>query len=138
MDLINAGRFMENIADGKPIGSLSQVFNDGVALNGGGIFGMEIGGLITKLIGVPGLFILSFLLLFVFIMLLVNTPLSRFFEDIKLRRQRRALEKEERAKERQLEMADRYDKMQQELNNPNPQKDDNLTDGQRKIMGYMS
>ena len=78
IDLVNAGRFMDNIAAGGSWGGFSKCFRDGIALDGGGVFGMGVGGLITKYMGVAGLYIIAFAIIFVFLLLLVNTPISRF------------------------------------------------------------
>ena len=140
ISLINAGRFMDKIAAGESWGGFSKYFDDGVALNGGGVFGMGVGGTITNLIGVPGLYIFSFAVFLVFVLLLFNTPVSRFFENIKLRKQRRELEKQERAKEREREEAERYEQMKMDMadeNGNNMTMADNMTQGQKKIMGYM-
>lgn len=40
ISLLNSGRFMEHIANGESWGGFTKCFNDGVALNGGGVFGM--------------------------------------------------------------------------------------------------
>lgn len=135
IDLVNAGRFIEK-AGGNWDG-ISQCFDDGIALNGGGVFGMGVGGMIAGWIGIAGLYIFSFAVIFVFALLLINTPVSRFFENIRLRKQRKELEREERAKERSRREAER---MEQRGTEAEAAGEDTgaMTEGQRKIMGYMS
>ncbi len=133
IDLINAGRFMKPISNGGDFEGISKAFADGINLDGGGVFGMGVGTLIVKGIGISGLYILSFLVIFIFIMLLVNTPLSRFFENIKIRRRRRQIEREElaraRAEEEAAEIAAAEAAARQR---PAP-----MTNGQKKVMGYI-
>ena len=133
--LINAGRFMKPISEGGEFEGIAKAFHDGINLDGAGIFGMGIGSLITKWIGISGLYILSFLVLFIFIMLLVNTPLSRFFENIKLRRRRRQIEKAEiekaRAEEEAVARAMEQERAKREVSISQP-----MSDGQRKIINY--
>ncbi|MDO4177237.1 MAG: DNA translocase FtsK 4TM domain-containing protein [Bacillota bacterium] len=134
ISLVNSGRFMEDIAGGGSWGGFSKCFEDGVALNGGGVFGMGVGGALVHAVGIGGLYIIAIAVIIVFLLLLVNTPISRFFENIKFRRQRRQLEREERAKEREANEAKRYEQMKMELETGDP----NMTAGQKKIMGYMA
>ncbi len=135
IDLVNAGRFMDKIAAGGSWGGFSKCFKDGIALDGGGVFGMGVGGLITKYMGVAGLYIIAFAIIFVFLLLLVNTPISRFFEGFKQRRTRRMLEKAERAKERAQQRAEEKDALETAAGKPMTS---GMTEGQKKIMGYMA
>lgn len=134
IDLVNASRFMDKVAAGGDWGGISKCFDDGVMLNGGGVFGQGVGSGIVNLMGVPGLLIFAFALILVFLLLLINTPVSRFFENIKLRKQRRELEREERAKERAAQEAQRYEQMRMEMETG----DSSMSAGQKKIMGYVS
>ncbi|MGN0702230.1 MAG: DNA translocase FtsK [Lentihominibacter sp.] len=134
IDLVNAGRFMEPIANGGSWGGFGESFANGTALTGGGVFGMGIGSIIVNLTGIPGLYIFSFVVIFVFLLLLVNTPVSRFFESIKMRKQRRVLEREERAKERQRLQA----QADKSVRDASPDSSPTMSESQRKIMGYMS
>ncbi len=137
--LVNAGRFVEKIPVGSDWGGFTKCFDDGVALNGGGVFGMGVGDLIANLIGIAGLYIFTFAVIFVFLLLLVNTPVSRFFENLKLRKQRRALEKEERDKQKAQEQAERYEQMKMEMADIKSGADENsLSESQRQIMGYVN
>ncbi len=132
IDLVNAARFMDKAVAGEDWGGFSKCFHDGVALDGGGVFGQGVGSLIVGLVGVPGLMIFAFVLILVFLLLLINTPVSRFFENIKLRKQRKEFEREERAKERASREAQLQQQMKMET------EDSNLSEGQKKIMGYVS
>lgn len=133
--LINAGRFMKPISEGGSFGGFAKAFHDGIVLDGAGVFGMGVGSLITKWIGISGLYIFSFLVLFICIILLVNTPVSRFFENIKLRRRRRQIQREEEEKARAEEAAARERERERY---PGPSVSQPLTDGQKKIINYVS
>ena len=135
IDLVNAARFMGPIASGATWGGFSKCFANGIALKGGGVFGMGVGGLITKYMGVAGLYIIAFAIIFVFLLLLVNTPIARFFEGFKQRRTRHRLEKEERAKERAQQRVEEQDALETAAGKPMSA---GMTDGQRKIMNYMN
>ena len=97
--LINAGRFMEPLVEGGGFHGLAESYRSGIELTGGGVFGMYVGSLLTGWIGVPGLYILTFVVIFICLLLLVNTPVSRFFEGMSQRRMRRQLERSETARE---------------------------------------
>ncbi len=97
--LINAGRFMDPIVDGGGFHSFSESYHNGIALTDGGVFGMYIGSLLAGWIGVPGLYILTFVVIFICLLLLINTPVSRFFENMKARRMRRLVERQETIRE---------------------------------------
>ena len=99
ISLINAGRFMDPIVEGGGFHSVSQSFENGIALSDGGVFGMFVGSLLSGWIGVPGLYILTFVVIFICLLLLINTPVSRFFENMKARRIRRQLERTETVRE---------------------------------------
>ena len=135
IDLVNAGRFMDKIAAGGSWGGFGKCFRDGVALDGGGVFGMGVGGIITKYMGVAGLYIIAIAIIIVFLLLLVNTPIARFFEGFKVRRRRRLLEKAERAKERAQLRAEEKEALETAAGKP---MNGGMTEGQKKIMGYMN
>ena len=140
IDLVNAARFMDKIAAGGSWGGFSKCFHDGIALDGGGVFGMGVGGLITSFMGVAGLYIFAFVIIFIFLLLLINTPVSRFFEGFKVRRKRRILEREERAKERERQREEEAKAAALGIQQPQGygSPEGRMTDGQRKIMGYMA
>ncbi len=142
IDLVNAGRFMDNIATGGSWGGFSKSFSDGIALDGGGVFGMGVGGLITQAIGVAGLYLAAFCIIFIFLLLLINTPISRFFEGFKARRVRKRLEREEREKERARKEAEDAELIGAPASSGLRIQapgigDGNMTEGQRKIIDYM-
>ncbi|MDO4486501.1 MAG: DNA translocase FtsK 4TM domain-containing protein [Bacillota bacterium] len=153
ISLINSARF---INAGTLTGGLSKAavfYNNGMVLDDGGLFGMAIGGLIVKFIGTPGLYILSVVVIIICLLLIIDTPVSRFLESIKAKKERRASEREERRleKEREHELYQQQIEMERiaraHRSQHNCQQDDNymqdddragMSAGQKKIMGYMN
>jgi len=81
--ILNASRFIDpdNISY-----ALIEIFDAGVAREGGGVIGTYIGNVLVTLVGRSGLFIFAFVVLVISILLVVNTPISQFFDAIKERR----------------------------------------------------
>lgn len=90
--LVNSGRFVKDMEYG--ILGFRDVYAQGIALENGGVFGMYAGRGIYDLIGIVGLYMLCGVLILIFLLLLVNTPISRFLENAK---DRRLMRREERA-----------------------------------------
>lgn len=82
---------------------ITQAYNAGTKLAGGGVFGMCIGLLFVKLIGLYGLCILAAVTMLICILLVINTPVSQFFDSWKEHR----TEKKAREAEEQ-QMLDQY------------------------------
>lgn len=114
MTLVNGGRFVD-VEGGIKAKTVSQMYHDGISLDGGGLFGQWASEKITALVGLPGLYIFSFVVLFIFVILLINTPVSKFFEDIKKAKTRKKLEREERAKIRAEEEKERQKQQEEQL-----------------------
>lgn len=97
VDLINAARFVEDMHYG--ILGIKDVYEAGKLLENGGVFGMYAGGGLYNLVGKAGLYLVCILIILVVLMLLVNTPISAFFEKAKerkdMRRERREQKREE-------------------------------------------
>lgn len=143
ISLMNAGRFIDPYAVKLSFGSVYAHYLSGIQLESGGVFGMMAGGGIVRFIGLPGLYILSVVVLFICLMLLLNTPVSRFLEEARCRRERRAAAHEEKLREKERIKAERLKQMEMELTlgsfdtGKNPAKE-NVTKGQRQILDYIS
>ncbi|MDO4546378.1 MAG: DNA translocase FtsK 4TM domain-containing protein, partial [Bacillota bacterium] len=139
LSLMNAGRFIQADMMEIGLGNLAVHYNNGMILDDGGAFGMVAGGTIVKLIGIPGLYIFSFVVIIICLLLLMDSPVSRFFENIKAKKQQRAVEREERLRAKEAERAERQQQMEMDMlvsaHQPTPPPD--MTEGQRKILGYM-
>ena len=105
LDLINAGRYVADMKYG--ILGIKEVYNAGIDLKNGGVFGMYAGNGIYNLIGIVGLYLLCGVLILIFALLLVNTPISRFFQKAKERRELRAHERQTSMTEDEKRKADR-------------------------------
>jgi S-DNA-T family DNA segregation ATPase FtsK/SpoIIIE len=105
LDLINSGRYAADMKYG--ILGIKEVYADGVALKNGGVFGMYTGSTIYDLIGIVGLYLLCGVLLLIFVMLLINTPISRFLEHAKERKIVREQERKVAQTEEEIRKSDR-------------------------------
>ena len=104
--ILNSYRFID-------AGNLRYGFSDiadyyilGVRGEMGGVIGMEIGSILAKLFGMPGLLIISLAVLLISVFLVANTPISRFADGFgrraEARRMMKELEEDEREKVAQL------------------------------------
>lgn len=88
LTLVNSARYLG--ADSNYSFSLqfmSQMYQLGTTLKSGGVFGMTAGYLLVKVIGMTGLYILSIVVVLVSVMMVINTPISQFFDSMKAKRQ---------------------------------------------------
>ncbi len=84
--LINSGRYINPDGITISIPTLKNFYFSGIALKSGGFIGMFLGSLLVKILGIAGLYILSTALIIVSLLLLINTPISQFFENAKIKR----------------------------------------------------
>ena len=148
ISLINSARFLDPEALRFGMGDIAFHYSNGIVLDDGGVFGMTVGGLIVKLIGIPGLYIMSIVVIVICLLLVMNTPVSRFLEEAKHRRERMAEQREARREERELRRQEKMQMQQMEMDlqqyqsetTPEyaPDRGSRLSAGQRKILGYMS
>lgn len=90
--LFNSGRFLE---DNELSLNFPRLYEEGIALESGGVFGMSIGKFLIKLVGKVGLYVISSIFIFVPALLVVNTPISRGFEAMSKKAEERRLRKEQ-------------------------------------------
>ena len=84
MTLLNSARFLgPDSGYSFSFVFIKQMFLLGTALKTGGAFGMVVGYLLIKIIGITGLYILSIVVTLISIMLVINTPASQFFDNMK-------------------------------------------------------
>lgn len=105
LDLINSGRYVSDMKYG--ILGIQEVYADGIALKNGGVFGMYAGSTIYDLIGIVGLYMLCGVLIVIFLMLLINTPISRFLEHAKERKSMRDQDRKVAQTEEEIRKSDR-------------------------------
>lgn len=103
ISLINSGRFIDESIINQNFWNMAVYYNNGMALDDGGVFGMMVGKTIVMLTGLPGLYIFAVVVVIICLLLLMNTPVSRFFEKAKEKKARHDESKQERAAARRKE-----------------------------------
>ena len=78
--ILNSYRFL--VEDNLKIGfsDIADQYRNAIQGIDGGVLGMEIGGILVKLFGKPGLLIIAITVMLISIFLVANTPISRFVE----------------------------------------------------------
>ena len=89
--ILNSYRFLDenNIRIG--FGDIADQYRNAVSGIEGGVFGMELGGILVKLFGKPGLIIIASTVLLISVFLVANTPISRFVEKSIKNRERKKI-----------------------------------------------
>ncbi len=96
ISLINSGRFIDESVINQKFWNMAVYYNNGMALDDGGVFGMMVGKTIVMLTGLPGLYIFAVVVVIICLLLLMNTPVSRFFEKAKEKKAKHDESKQER------------------------------------------
>jgi len=98
--LLNSARFLDSAGGSVPEGTFGQIYTMSGLGESGGIIGVYVGGLLVSLIGKPGLYIFSIVILIILLILMINTPISKYFEALNTKRiERKARKLEERENE---------------------------------------
>ena len=84
--IINSARFLNVEGLTMSFAFIREAFDKGVLLTGGGSFGMTLGLLLKKAIGIPGLYIFASVAMLISLMLVVNTPVSQFIDHWRMKR----------------------------------------------------
>lgn len=85
--LLNSTRFLGPNTDYSfSFSFIGQMYTTGTELTTGGVFGMTVGYLLIKVIGMTGLWIFSIVMILISLMLVINTPVSQFFDNMKAKR----------------------------------------------------
>lgn len=84
--ILNSARFLNASTMTWNLNFLKSSFDNGVLMTGGGAFGMNLGFVLIKTIGLYGLYIFCVVVIAVSLLLVVNTPVSQFFDNWKMRR----------------------------------------------------
>ncbi len=143
ISLINSGRFIDEAVLNQKFWNADVYYNNGMILDDGGLFGMMAGKVIVMLIGIPGLYIFSTVVIIICLLLVMNTPVSRCFERArenreKHRESRDARKAEKRRKTVHNEVDLSEDEKKHDRNIYTPQEHPGgMTAGQKKILGYM-
>ena len=92
--MLNSYRFLDPNNIKLSLSDIAYFYTSGVNLNYGGVFGMWFGGLIVKLIGKPGLIIFSLSMIAISILLVADTPISKYVAGIREKREEKAILRE--------------------------------------------
>lgn len=102
--LINSGRFIEPNSIHFSTEIIKGYYVSGALLKSGGLIGMLIAALLVKAIGLAGLYILATVVIIISLLLLINTPIAKFFDDAKIKRDERKAAREAKRKLREKEL----------------------------------
>ena len=84
--IINSARYLDEQSLSWSLNLIKESFDSGVLLEGGGAFGMTIGLLLQKAIGISGLYIFCGVVILVSLLLVINTPVSQFIDKWRMKR----------------------------------------------------
>ena len=87
--IINASRFIDPTSLELWPMTFGLFFDNGVALKGGGLIGTVFAELLIKAFGKVGLWIFALVVIFICLLLVINTPVSQFIEEVREKRARR-------------------------------------------------
>ena len=106
MCILNSYRFIDEKALGFGFLDMAEEYFNAIDGKGGGAIGMELGSILVKFFGMPGLLIIASAVLIISIFLVANTPISRFFDKtIKKHEERRIFKELEEAETAKIQMA---------------------------------
>lgn len=101
--ILNSYRFLNEEDLHIGFSDIADQYRNAIQGIDGGVLGMEIGGILVKLFGKPGLLIISITVLIISVFLVANTPISRFVENaIKNREKKKMLAEMNRKYEEEL------------------------------------
>ena len=83
--VLNSARFIETDNLRYSFADIGNYYRSGVNGIMGGAVGMEIGSILAKLFGMPGLLIISIAVLLISVFLVANSPISRFADSLSRR-----------------------------------------------------
>ena len=76
--ILNSYRYLDETNIQLSISAIGGFFDGGIQLRNGGVFGMWLGGLIVKLLGKPGLIIFAVAVIAISVLLVADTPISKY------------------------------------------------------------
>lgn len=89
--ILNSYRFIDENNLRIGFGDIADQYRNAVSGIEGGVIGMELGGILVKLFGKPGLIIIALAVLIISVFLVANTPISRFVEKSIKNRERKKI-----------------------------------------------
>ena len=76
--ILNSYRYLDETNIQLSISAIGDFFDGGIQLRNGGVFGMWLGELIVKLLGKPGLIIFAVTVIAISVLLVADTPISKY------------------------------------------------------------
>lgn len=76
--ILNSYRYLDETNIQLSISAIGDFFDGGIQLRNGGVFGMWLGGLIVRLLGKPGLIIFAVAVIAISVLLVADTPISKY------------------------------------------------------------
>lgn len=76
--ILNSYHYLDETNIQLSISAIGDFFDGGIQLRNGGVFGMWLGGLIVKLLGKPGLIIFAVAVIAISVLLVADTPISKY------------------------------------------------------------
>lgn len=76
--ILNSYRYLDETNIQLSISAIGDFFDGGIQLRNGGVFGMWLGRLIVKLLGKPGLIIFAVAVIAISVLLVADTPISKY------------------------------------------------------------
>ncbi len=110
--LLNSQRFVDTFIYGE---DLSYIYEKGVKLENGGVVGMYLTYFINKAVGSTGLYILAIAVIFICLLLTVETPISKAYDNAKERKKIVEAKRAEKAKQKAKERLEKQYKQEQQL-----------------------
>lgn len=98
--ILNSYRYLDETNIQLSISAIGEFFNGGIQLRNGGAFGMWLGGLIVKLLGKPGLIIFAVAVIAISVLLVADTPISKYLGKKREQREEKTILREMLAEKR--------------------------------------
>lgn len=92
--ILNSYRYLDETNIQLSISAIGVFFDGGIQLRNGGVFGMWLGGLIVKLLGKPGLIIFAVAVIAISVLLVADTPISKYLGKKREQREERTILRE--------------------------------------------
>lgn len=89
--ILNSYRFIDENDIRIGFADIAEQYRNAISGIEGGVIGMELGGILVKLFGKPGLIIIALAVLIISVFLVANTPISRFVEKSIKNRERKKI-----------------------------------------------
>ena len=91
--MINSVRFQGIRSASFDLEFIKEAFNQGVVLDSAGAVGMVLGWVAYKLVAVPGLIITAVVILIICFLLVADTPISQFFDNLRINKNQKKIDK---------------------------------------------